>query len=307
MLHIYLDRWLEYGRARFYGLTIGGGIVLCVLSSWLWWHYVYLNPQNVFWGAFNNNLIVHGVTKHTVSQTASGTLDEYDQIGLGAHNIVRSVGVMSQPATNDRKNMVVTESIGTPTANFARYTKIDTQQLSAQGKPLDFSGVLHVWSKQDVSKGGNGAFAEAIFAAIPFSYLNQSQRQQVIQTVQHEDTYGIDFAHVQKKRDKGHLYYLYDAALAPDKYVQLLKQVDSLMGLHQLNSLDPSQYQGGQPIQLKIMVDASAHQLASVTYVGNNRVEAYSGWGVAPSPSLPSQTISQAELQTKLNALMNGQ
>jgi hypothetical protein len=303
----HLDNWLAYGRARFYGVTLGGGVLLFILAGWLWWHYAYLNPQNVFWAAVNNNLIVNGVTKHTVSQDNTGNLNQYDQIGLGAHNIVRSVATITQSPSDTTKSTVVTETLGTPEANFARYTKIDTNQKSVAGQNLDFSKVVNQWSRQELGAGSNGAFADAIFDAIPLAHLNAQQRNQVVGDLKRNNTYNVDFARVEKKRNQGRLYYFYTALLAPDKYVVLLKQVDGLMGLNQLKNLDPSQYQNGPNIDLTIGVDAYGHQLQSVTYTGSNRHELYAAWGVSPSPILPNSTVSQAELQTKLNGILNGQ
>lgn len=306
MFDYYLDLALSWGKAVFYGVTLGVGTLLLFFTGWLWWHYNYLNPQTVFWASFNNNLIINGVTKHTVSQDNSGKLDQYDQLNLGAHNLVKTVSTVTQQ-NRASKSVVVTETIGVPEANFSRYTKIDTDQKTAAGNPLNFGKVLNVWSKQDLTAGGNGTFADAVFDVIPFSHLNASQRQQVIHDAQQNETYKIDFGAVSKARKNGRLYYGYEAEVAPDKFVTLIKQVDALMGLNQLKNLDPSQYQGGNPIKVRISIDARAHQLESITYTGTARQESYSAWGAQIITDLPGNTVTQANLQSKLNAILNGQ
>ncbi len=307
MLDDYLDRFMSRGAAVFYGFALGGGMLMLVISSWLWWHYSYLNPQTAFWAAINNNLITNDVSKRTVTKDNTGSLDQIDHISLGAQNLVRSIGTVTQTQANGQKSVVVSETIGTPKANFARYTKIETDQKNPAGGPLDFKPVINQWSKQDLGGSTNGSFADAIFDAIPFANLNAQQRHQVVHNMQQEDTYKIDFTKVEKKRADGRLYYFYTATVAPDKYVTLLKQVDNLMNLNQLKNLDPAQYQGSQPIQLLIGVDARAHRLSSVNYQDSSRLEAYSDWGVPQNGSLPTNTINQSVLQAKLNSILNGQ
>ena len=307
MFDTYLDIAQSRGLAFFYGVTLGGGTLMILLMSWLWWHYSYLNPQTVFWSAVNNNLVVNGVTKHTASQDNTGKLEQYDQISLGAPNLVKSVATLTQTGANEQKNAVVTETLGTPSVNFSRYTKIETSAKTSNGKAPDFSKVVNQWSKQELGTSANGSFAEAIFDIIPFARLSAAQRHEVLNGMQRDNTYGIDFGAVQKARKDGRLFYGYDASIAPDKYVSLLKQVDSMMGLNQLKNLDPSQYQGSRPVQVKIIVDAAAHQLAALEYTGTQREVTYTAWGASRDGILPTNTISQADLQRRLNTVVNGQ
>lgn len=305
MVDEYLDRLLAGGKERFYGITVGGGVALLVFTGWLWWHYSYLNPRTVFWSAVNNNLVINGVTKHTTSGDSNTKLDQYDQISLGAHNLVRTVATSSQ--TGDQSITVMTEGIGTPQASYSRYTKIETNQKTSSGQLRDFKPVINQWGTQSTVSTNSGAFADAIFDAFPFANLSASQRQQVLASIKSDTVYTVDFTKVGKQRQAGHLYYTYAVALAPDKYVQLLKQVDGFMGLNQLKNLDPTQYQGSAPVPLSVKIDAFGHQLASVTYTGDARQETYSAWGAQIVPDIPSNVISQADLQTKLSAILNGQ
>lgn len=303
MLDDYLELLQSRGKKLFYGVTIGGGIVLCILTGWIWWHYHYLNPQNVFWGAVNNNLIINGVTKHTESDNQGEKLNQYEQITLGADNFVKTQVTRSQ---EDPKSLIVTETLGTPDANFARYTKIETNEKSTNGQPLDFQPVLQNWSKTELGgQATEGSFATAIFDVLPFAHLNSQQRSQVIKSMKDSEVYTIDFNKVSKERKNGRLYYTYDTSINPGKYIALLKQVDSLMGLDQLKQLDPAEYQGGEPVQLKITVDARSRQLASLQYANNNSLIEYSAWGVSSKLELPEKVTSQTELQSKLNAILS--
>ncbi|MEO5628028.1 MAG: hypothetical protein ABIQ89_04020 [Candidatus Saccharimonadales bacterium] len=302
MLEYYLDRAQSRGQALFYGVTLGGGVVLLVLTTWLWWHFMYLNPQNVYWAAVKNNLVTSGVTKQTVSAVNSQKLDQYEQITLGSQNFVKTFATITQ--TEEPKSTVVTETLGTPQANFARYTKIETSQKSKDGQAADFKPVLNVWSKTELGGSASGMFATAIFDALPFAHLNGVQTKQVMHDIKNDQVYDVDFAKVSKERKDGRLYYTYNVGITSDKYIALLKKLDGMMGLNQLKELDPTQYQGGAPIQVKVTVDAVAHQLASLTYVDNNRTSNYSAYGVQRSFELPTKTISQEDLQAKLSGLL---
>ncbi|MEI7683263.1 MAG: hypothetical protein WCJ24_03115 [Candidatus Saccharibacteria bacterium] len=306
MLDEYLERLLAGGRARFYGITVGGGTALLVLTGWLWWHYSYLNPQTVFWAAVNNNLVVSGVTKHTVSGNANAKLDQYDQLSLGAHNVVKTTTLSSQQG-GDQKIKVASETIGTPEASFSRYTSIETNQRTPSGQPLNFKPVVGQWSKQSTANATSGVFADAIFDAFPFANFSASQREQVMNSIKNDKVYDVDFTKVAKNRQDGRLYYGYVASIAPDKYIQLIKQVDNLMGLNQLKNLDPVKYQGAQPIKLGVKIDAIGHQFATVTYIGNSRQIDYAEWGAQIIPDIPIKTITQADLQNKLSSILNGQ
>lgn len=305
MIDYYLERLQSRGQALFYGVTLGVGTLLLVFSGWLWWHYQHLNPENVFWSAVNNNLVISGVTKNTVSKNAAESLQEYEQISLGANNLVKSVTTNTQEG--DNKTTVVTETIGTPNANFARYTKIETSQKTPDGKTIDFSPVLQQWSKAELGGMTSGNFATAIYDAIPFARFNFHQRQQIVKDIKDQQVYEIDFNKVTKERKDGRLYYTYDVGIVGDKYISLLKQVDAMMGLNQLKELDPAQYQGGAPIQAKITIDAVSQQLSSLTYVENNRTTSYSAWGAQTRFDVPDKTISQQELEAKLNGILGGQ
>lgn len=303
MLDYYLDVFLSRGKRVFYGVTVGGGLALIVLTSWLWWHYSYLNPQNVYWAAISNNLATSGVTKKTTTAGTNSQIEQYDQITLGSQNLVRSVTTTNQTGAEATK--VVTEAIGTPTDSFSRYTSISTNRKNSAGQPLNFEPAINKWSKLNASASGSGAFASAVFDAIPIANLTASQRADVMKSIRQGNTYKTDFTKVGKERKNSRLYYKYAVEIAPDKYVELLKQVDGFMGLNQLKNLDPAQYQGSAPVQLTVVIDAVGHQLATVTYSDNARQVDYSAWGVVGKIDVPKDTISQADLQTKLSEILN--
>ncbi len=301
MLDYYLERLQERGTAFFYGLTLGGGTLLLFFSGWLWWHYFYLNPQTVFYSSVDNGLVTTGVTKQTVSKASDGSVSQDDQITLGAQNLVKTVTVVTQTPKQAAPSVVTTEAIGTPDDSFIRYSAINA------GKTTSLGPVAAIWSKQPVSESGSGVFENAIFDVFPVAHLPALERQKVMDSVKKGDIYKTDFKAVTKERKNGRLYYIYNVSLVSDKYAALLKQVDAAMGLNKLKTLDPSQYQGSEPVLMRVKVDAAGHQLQSVSYVANNRVQTYSVWGASRKITVPTKSVTPNELQAKLNAVLNQQ
>lgn len=306
MLNDFLDRAQSRGPGWFYGVSLGGGVLLLIFTFWLWWHYFYLNPQNVFWSAVNNNLTISGVTKHTKSADESASIDQYEQISLGAQNVVRTVSTSTQEVP---KSTVVKQTIGTPDANYIRYEKIDIEAKSKDGPKPDFSEISSKWGVSKTAETNSGAFVTALFFdLIPFGRLDAQQRQTVVGNMKNGEVYNIDFDKVAKERSgKGRLYYIYDASVSAGKYIDIIKQIDGYMGLNQLKQLDPSAEQTGVPLKVKIKIDAVSHQFSSVTYVDNNQTIDYSAWGAALKITIPEQTIQQAELQQQLNNILGAE
>lgn len=306
MPNLTLDSYLAGRGRRFYQITIGGGVVLLLGCFWLWWHFGYLGNQSVFWGAMTNNLRIAGVTKENKSSAQGQGFQQTDQIVLGAQNVVKSVGVVSETNNNQEVSRVVTETLATPNANFSRYTAIKTSQVGQNGKPFNFGPVLNVWAKQDANSGNN-AFTQAVLDIAPLANLSPKQQQQVIAQMKRDNTYQVDFNAVTKRTVSGKTIYDYNVNVSAEAYFKTAKLIDAMMGLNQLKSVDPAQYKNAQPVQFVFSVDARAHQLAGITYVSNQRTETFSNYGAQPKIDIPSKTITGAELQARLAKIVTGQ
>jgi hypothetical protein len=119
------------------------------------------------------------------------------------------------------------------------------------------------------------------------------------------NVYTVNYAAIKKHRQNGHLIYDYDVQVAPDGYVNILKQIDGYMNLGQLANLDASQYQGSAAVKVTISIDAHARQLVALAFDGSNQTESFSSYGYAAPVQIPSKTVPLSQLQSQLSGLLN--
>lgn len=303
MLDEYLEELQKLDTPWFYRFAWAGGIILFLLAGFLWWNYASVVPERVFWGTINNNLVTTGVTKQIKTDETNGSLDQTQWISLGAQNVIASTSTVEQKATDAASTKVTTETIATPTADFARYTGIQTTQLSGGTSP-DFSAALNVWSKQDVTGENGGAFTEALYGLIPLGFIQGAQRQSIVRDMQNNKVYNVQYDKLKKYRDNGRLIYEYTVTVDAEQYIKTLKQIDAAMGLNQLQAMDASQY-AGSTLEVQVAIDAHAQQLMGVMYPNNSRAEKYTGYGIFHPVELPQDTVTRQELQNKLNGILN--
>ncbi len=305
MANEYLEELQKLDTPWFYRIAWIGGALLFVLAGYLWWNYASVNPERVFWGTVSNNLVISGVTKETVTNEANGSLNQVQQISLGAQNAATSITTVEQKAVDASSTKVVTETVATPQADFSRYISIETSQKTTTSQAFDFGAALNIWSKQDLAQEGNGAFTEALYGLLPLAFIQGNERHAIVSDMQKNKVYDVQYDSLKKRRENGRLIYDYTVAIDAEQYVKVLKQVDAAMGINQLESVDPSQYSGGAPIEVQISIDAHAQQVVSITYPDGARVEKYSAYGVSRPYTLPENAITREELQTKLNDILN--
>lgn len=300
-----LDQLEQLDQPWFYKLTLIGGTILFLFSGWLWWSKVSVQTDRVFWGAISNNLVISGVTRQANSKDEAGSLEQYQQITLGAQNVVKTAATVEQ-TSQAGKTRVLTETVATPQADFSRYVSIETGQKNKDNQPFDFSAITNQWGQQAVEAETSGSFSEALFGdLVPFANLQASKRNPIVNNMKNNNVYTID--KVDKRREGGRLIYDYTIKVSPEQYLKALKQIDEAMGLKQLSAIDESQYAGAQPIQVKLSIDAHAQQVVGIAYEGDARSVKFMSYGAQPRVDVPVATIPQADLQTKLNNILGTQ
>lgn len=278
------------------GLIFMGGL-------WAWYQYVHKSPYNVFWDSIDNNLNIYGVTR-TVSQEGNGSsIEQKLQIALGAENVARSFTTITQPgAAGETK--VVTETIGTPQDNYARYTSIQSPVK------VDVSGVQNVWSREKLVVGAGqnqSVFSEGLFSSIPFADLNQQQRAEIVKFIKEQDVYDVDYRGAKYVERAGKQGIEYTVQVNLQSYIETLKKIDSMMGLKQLEGVDTSQYAGAEPAQLVIVNSIDGRQLLEVTYTGSPRKETYSSYGARIKVDIPEAKIQRSELEQQIQRIFTPQ
>lgn len=294
-------------RSPVFVLLVSGAVIFLVALGF-WWTKVHQDPYNVFWGMMENNLSSAGVTKH-VAQTSDGTtLEQYLASSFGAENTVHALTTLKSS-----KSTVKTESVGTPSKDFVRYTAVNTNEKAASGETFDFSSILNKWASNKVENSSNtqaptGLFTQSSLGLMggnlfPFANLPRDTRQDLLRRLHNEDIFTTSFDKVKKERKNGRPIYTYDVNVEPVAYVGFEKAFAQALGLKFLDNVDPNNYQGQSAIKVTISVDAWSHQLVGVNYPGQEHTETYTSHGVAAAVAEPKATISGAQLQGLLGQI----
>ncbi len=292
-------------------LSVAAGIIL-VLTAWLWWTKVSVDPQRVFNGMLEQSLTTTSVTLHLEQSGQGVRTRQAIQFQLGAQNFARATTNIMQSG-----NTVSTETIGTQDYDYTRYTKIDTTSKTSSGKPVDTSHILHTWAKatpEDAAKNhivpllpqavlGVGLPLGSL--AVPMGNVDPDQRHALLEQIRDDRVYDVNFGKVEKRRVNGRTAYAYPVTLQPITYVRMMQNFAADLGLTQLEKIDPNFFSGAEPLHLTFVIDAHARQLIEVDYPPTNYKERYSGYGVRGNLQLPHHTISSDELQKRLSALQN--
>lgn len=271
----------------------------------MWRHFIFGNPEQTFWGMVDAGLQTEGVTKYVRQEGESGYGEQYLQLQLGETNAARSITTIAETGATGQTSTVVTETIGTPDANYVQYRQIESTETLPDGSMADFSSVLGKWGKEEVASGLNqSVFNEALFGVVPFGRLNPKQRQELIKSMQENQVYTVDYKNATRIDYGGKGAYEYQVEIKPDAYISMLKQFDSMMGLGRLTGLDESEYRLSAPIELQMVVGIDARQLLDVTYVQAERNESYGAYGANANIQIPEQYVSRQELEQKLNNVL---
>ncbi len=281
-------------------------ILAFALAGWAWWRHVYNDPQRAFWSMLSTSLSTSSVTRHTTQADQSNSLDQITRLSLGDQTIARGLSIVKQPSAVGT-NTVVTETLGTSSADYARYLSIDTKQTGHNGQPLNLSSVLNVWGKSDAAPAGQPSNTQflngTILSLVPFAPLGNQPRQRILQTMRDNKVYDIDYSKAISRKEAGRPVFVYQVSVKPSDYVTMLKTLAHELGLSQLDTVNPAAYASNPPEKMEMSVDKLSHQLVRITYATGFRQETYSGYGLQSTVAIPSATIPISQLQARLQAL----
>lgn len=254
------------------------------------------------------SLMTSGVTLEASDDSNGNRVSEKLQYSFGPDNKAHAIAAVDQNGTS-----VKSEIIATPTADYTRYLSIKTTSTGADGKPLDFSSVLGVWAKTgdaDTSATQpNQLFGGAVLglnlplgaAPVPIGMLSPTERSKLIQQMQDDHVYKIDYKKVKKERVNGRTQYTYEATIQTMAYVRVMQMFAKSLGLHDLDSLDPNTFSGAAPLTVRLMVDGRSRQLVAVETEGYSQT--YRSYDVSVGAAIPKDAISGQELQQRLSQL----
>lgn len=288
------------GQRRLTQLVVVAAIAVFGLSGWAWWHNVRSNPERTLYAAIENNFRMHSLTRQVTQGNEMQKLEQDVLLATSPKPSAHGFTAISQSGEIDAT--VRTESISTMSQEFVRYTEISTSQKNEKDETLNFDELLNIWGKTSSDQTGQPGelFGESVLGAVPTANLSAKQRKQLMKTIHDKKIYNFDEKTVERKTQNGRPTYIYDVTVAPTAYIELLKQFGGMVGMKQLESLDPQQYADSQPLQFKLTVDVWSQRLTGIEFAGGERVERMNGFGIRRSVDLPKESIPVEELQTKL-------
>jgi len=278
------------------------GVVVLMGGLWSWYKYVHRGSYNVFWDMIDNNLSIYGVTR-TVEQTnGTAKVNQKVQLFLGAQNLAKGKTVLIQQNQNGGTTTIVSEMLGTNSNNYVRYVDI---AVTGAAQP-DISSIKNKWSKELLTRGttqNQSVLAEGLFSSVPIANLTLAQRQELVGAMKRNKTYDVDYRGAKTVERAGKQAYEYKVKVNLKGYITALKKIDELMGLKQLERVDPAQYDSTSSAELTMVSSINGRQLLEVTYNGAGRKETYSGYGARQNIETPDTGLTRSELEQKIQAI----
>lgn len=293
------SRKFNSGRTDILTILLIAGVVWLIVTAGLWWQIVYKNPKNVFNDMLANNFSTLGYTREVRSTQNNVKSYEIGQIQHSKDTVMRVKTTLKQD-----KDEVVTDAISTPNATYVRYLTIYTQQKGQNGKPLDFSRAVNVWSKSETSSTGQ-SIAQATLGTFPMGSVTPEQRNILMHYIHNNKVYTVDYKKVKKQQLNGRQLYVYPVRISPKAYISLLKLYAPMVGLgNQVAAINTEDYSTATPIDATVSIDPLSRHIVKLSYQANpERMETYGGYGIIKIISLPEHTITSSELQKRLNIL----
>jgi len=272
------------------------GAALFFISGWLWYTQLYSTPQRVFWGMINNNLSARGVTRTITESQGGNSSQQIISLSFNGDVQAHSVATIGQTGSDNQTNTVVSETIGTVSADYIRYLKISPDD----GR---FASTLNIWAKADGDGQRSNFLLESMFGLAPVANLTPVPRRALVDQMQSRHIYDVDYSKLVHKSEKGRDVLVYDVTLNLEGYLQILNNYLQTIGMPKDSQFDPSQY-AGQTAAVTMTIDKLSHQLVSVAYDNSNRIETYTDYGVVDTGKLPTDTIGVDVLQKRLQATL---
>lgn len=288
---------------RTVSLLVIVGLVIFGVSGGAYLKSEREDPENVFKAMLNNSLRTTSVTRTVNQSDGQQSLEQYVRFQPTGEHIAYAKTVLEQQG--EQTAQVTTENIGTPYTDYIQYTSIESDQENEAGETVEFDEVLNTWGQtesEDSDATTGELYNEIALAAVPFGNLSAEDRKQLLEFIEEEAVYTVDYATVNKTSVNGRQIYVYPVTVQPQAYIGLLREYASIVGLRQLEDVDPAVYADSQPLQLTISIDALTQRITGISYP-NGRTERYGSYGVMVRQSVPENSIPLSELQSKIQSL----
>ena len=279
-----------------------------VSAGFIWWQFVWQNPHKVFEDMLAGSLSTASVTKVARASSGNQSIEQYARLEMGSVNAADWLVVATQGNSS-----VATESIGTPATGYIRYTNIVTDQKTAKGARYDFGQVLNVWAKSDgkADPSLSHLFSQTLLDISsaplpPIADLPEAERQELLDYMHSQQIFSPSYGSVKRGTIAGRGVYTYQVSVKLGAYIRMMQAFAHDVGLHDLDTLDASQYSTVQPVAMTLSVDRVSHRLVEASYAGSGFSQRYTDWGLQTPVAVPHATVTTTELQNRLQSLSAG-
>lgn len=292
---------LSQKKAVYYWLY-GFGAVLLIITGFLWWTKVSVDPQRVFESMLSNSLKTSGVATKVHQESQGTTIDQTIQFAAGSTNQAQAITVIKQGTTQ-----VKTELRGNATDTYTRYASI----AAGTQNNAKLKGIVGVWAKSDGSGDAvTPLLSQAVLGVglpvgavpIPIAQVSNDDRASLLRQIRENGLYQVKYDSVKRTHKAGKLLYTYQVTIQPIVYLNVMKNFAKAVNMRDLDTVDANSYSGAEPVILAITVDAHARQLTQVK-TASGYAQDYTSYGVIPSVVMPTKTITSSELTKRLSAL----
>lgn len=286
------------------GVMIIGFVSLIIISAtgWMWWSKTFMNPDRVFHDMLANNLRTTSFTRHIVQENGNEGVNQTSHVSFQApFDYSKSSTALTQRISGNKKSTIVTETIGTNSADYVRYTGVNGVEGLAGADNV--KKLIGTWAKRETSSQTGQQvtfFSESLFGFLPTGDLNPAQRAKLLNSIDQKDVYKIVSS--EKKTKKARPVFIYTVNVNAKSLVSVLQEYATMINSSSASQFDPEQYAQTPDLMIKVTVDIVSRQLSVIENPASSRVETFSGHNLIKAPGIPPNTIPVEELQKRLNS-----
>lgn len=274
-------------------------VLVVLVTLGLWQYHNSTNADRVFWGMVDDTMQTTSYTRHAQQKSGSQSVDQVFITAAAPQHKLFSDSVFTQTGVDSAT--AVTENLGTPTADYVRYTQIETAQ------DLDFRKLLNIWGVAESQAPGKTAaqlYNQAVLGVIPTGNLSAEQRREVIKIMRDNKAYSFTLMSTKRSLPFGRPTLSYNVIVNPVGYISALKQFATYVGLNHLEEVNPADYESARTLSFMVDVDGWSHQMTAVSQIGDAKIEDITGRNMKRELiDVPSDAIPVEELQAKLQAV----
>lgn len=281
-------------------------VIVLIIVTWLFVHYYFDNPTQVFNRMLNNTLSTASYTKTEYSSTKSQTESNIVNVQTGATNGVIEYQTLSVP--NDPKGSIKITNLGTVNSDYSKYTYINTEAKNRNGLYVDYSSVIGLWgaSTPANSQGESGQFfSDAVLDYVPMANINPVLKKQYLTYLNKYKVYNYS-TNVKRENINGRSVMIFPVSIKLYYLSYYLYEFSDAVGITH-GKLEPLPAKATSNATKKFLfyVDISSGQISEIKFVGSNESYVYSSYGAKPNIVLPKKYIPLSKLETKIQSLIN--